>query len=96
MLDGMQIRLHLFSELVTYKSKCQDKNDSFNQIDASDINSFPECRERCHTSPKCIAFAYESNNPGRYNCNRYKGGPYTSGSDASHKTCYILKPGAFL
>ena len=78
-------------ELVEYYGQCNDENGSASVLGRRDISDLPDCREKCRKNPKCVAFSYERENQYRYNCYRFQGGPYVSGT-GSHKRCYILRP----
>jgi hypothetical protein len=76
----------------TYPGWCrygENLKDSFES--ESDEDSFAECEEECQKTKGCVAFSYETPTPKEYyNCYRYRGGPYTSGSFRVNTTCYIM------
>ena len=51
------------------------------------------CYETCQKTDDCVAFSYSIDS--KDNCNLYKGGPYTYGSDHPISKCYIMPLGNF-
>ena len=78
-------------QLVSYHGQCQDEAGSSSLLNRRDEYDWPDCKEKCLTNPRCVAFSYESHNDFRYNCHLFSGGPYVSGI-GSDKRCYILRP----
>ena len=84
---------------VTYDGWCRSRNGSIDThiLEATDENSLEKCQAKCYDNEECVAFSYETpTHHKKYNCNRYKGGPYTAGSGRPNTKCYILEQGMFI
>ena len=83
---------------VTYDGWCTyDGDDGWNVLKETDENSLKKCKAKCYGNEECVAFSYESpTHPQKYNCQVYKGGPYTAGTGRPNTTCYILEQGMFI
>ena len=82
--------------LVSYDGWCGTGDNTDVIIGQTEKDSYSACENKCYEYDECTAFSYETTaDPKYYNCQIYKGGPYTHGDGKTNTKCYI-RPGDFL
>ena len=82
-------KLHFSLGLLSFDGACRNGSGKYLVL-GSEVSSSPmDCQQKCKHTNGCTAFGYVDGFEGK-NCDKYGGGPYTSGDGHPGYSCYIM------